>query len=254
MSNYHQNTKPERVSALDTTLKFLMDAFYKIKAFIGVILIDKAMRDIVYRYDKRHQFQTRAKKNDSEEICQLQEQIKLKDDAIKRLELTVMTFKSKEEELINQSNALRKDINQLKEGYDEIVREKNNISSQVTELNKKNSLLLSRCLPESEIPTMIYYAQGDTTGQLLRKVSTLKSPEHLYKIMTVPGNARSAEFEPVVNANIKEIIDNRNITLIACDIIGIAPNATNITVLQRGKAVCVNNKWEITSKAKISLS
>ncbi len=254
MLNHHKNTKPLRVSALDTTLKLLMDTFYKIKAFIGVVLIDKAMRDIVYRYDKRHQFQTRVRNNDSEEIRQLHERIKLKDDAIARLEQTVITFQSREEELINQSNALRRDIKQLKEGYDEIVREKNNISSQVTELNKTNSLLLSRCLPESEIPTMIYYAQGDTAGQYLRKVSTLKSPEHLYKIMTVPGNTRSAEFEPVVNANIKEIIDNRNITLIACDIIGIAPDATNITVLQRGKAVWTNNKWEITSKAKIRLS
>ena len=45
-----------------------------------------------------------------------------------------------------------------------LINEHNQMISQIAELRNENQKLLQRCLPETEIPSMIYYAQGDASS------------------------------------------------------------------------------------------
>ncbi|MDE6272030.1 MAG: hypothetical protein K2M31_03380 [Muribaculaceae bacterium] len=129
----------------------------------------------------------------------------------------------------------------------------NNLNDSISELTQENDSLKARCMPASKIPAMIYYGTGDSTGKTIRKISTEKSSQILYKLITHPGNTSKANFYPIKNDNLVEVISNRNIMLGACEIISIDSNANDIETIEYGRAIFSDNQWIITSKAKIKL-
>ncbi len=254
MSKYNDKIRNKRVSALDSALKLLMDVYKKIRFFLGRLLIDNALRSVVHWYDKRHHNTKKKNLFFSEEGVHLNEKITSLQRTISELDNNIDILKSKETSLIRQRDTLFDEIRRKDNEIYTLNEEKKLMISQNSELQNENRKLLRRCLPETEIPSMIYYAQGDAIGLYLRKISTIRTPEHIYRITTFVGDTSSATFEPYVEANIQDIISNRSLTLIACDIIRIDPNASNIQVCEVGKVIYENNKWKVTSKAKIILS
>lgn len=254
MSKYNEDITNTKVSALDSAQKLLMDVYKKIRFSLGCLLIDNILRGIVNWYDKRH---PNSKKKDSvcsEEVLHLKEKISLLQRSISELDSRIEIFKSKEISFIRQRDTLLADVRGKENEISTLSVENRLLLSQNTELQNENKKLLRRCLPEKEIPSMIYYAQGDAIGFYLRKVSTVRTPDHIYRIATSVGDTSVATFEPYIESNLQDIISNRNVTLIACDIIRIDPNASSIQVCEAGKVICENNKWKVISKAKIILS
>lgn len=254
MSKYNDNISNKRVSVLDSALKLLMDVYKKIRFFLGCLIIDNALRRIVHWYDKRH---LNSKKKDSvrsDEVLRLNEKISSLQRIISELDSSIGIFKAKETSFIRQIDTLLADSRGKDNEISTLIEENKLMLSQNSELRNENQKLLRRCLPDTEIPSMIYYAQGDAIGLYLRKISTVRTPDHIYRIATNTGDTSSATFEPYVESNIQDIISNRNLTLIACDIIRINPNASCIQVCEAGKVICENNKWKVISKAKIILS
>lgn len=255
MSEISQNNKSDKVSALDSALELLMSFYTKTRYFLGKILIDRAMRTIVSWYDSRHSVSSQNRLGCSgERDKSLLDQTERLNRYISKLEETVSVLNSKMDNLKSQNAALSDNANHLSERNGLLDKEKERMLSQINELQQANARLLGKCLPESDLPAMIYYAQGDATGLNLRKISTTRTSQHIYRIATMPGNAAMAIFEPIVGADCRDVIENRNITLIACDIESIASNASTIVVREKGKAIFENNKWKVISKAKIILS
>lgn len=244
----------EHISASQKMLKYMLVLGKKIRYYCGIIIFDKGLRSIVKWYDNRHSRTTKANSNLSENQIN---DINSKINNLRQLNTTLEQSLSKEkrrndtliEELrkANQkSETLCIEILALNGRIDELTVKTNNLSEQ-------NINLMSRCLPESSIPAMIYYAQGDVSGQWLRKISSIISDQQLYQIITIPGNTTISEFFPLIRDNLREIINNRTQTLNACEILGISTNPQTIHVIERGNAVFENNRWKVTKKAKIEL-
>lgn len=256
MSNNYPNSRNERVSALDSTLELLSNIYKEVKHFLGVVFIDRALRSIVSWYDKRHPIANNKRAKASSTNRQdslLKEEIESLNKTISKLKDTLKALKANNDILNKQIERLNYDKDSLNNEIVNLQSENMKVSSRAEYLEIANSDLMKRCLPENNIPSMIYYAQGDATGQNLRKVSTTKNSQHIYRIETIPGDTTAAIFEPDIDHNIQDTIENRNITLIACDILGIAPNASWIEVQEKGRASFRNNRWEVTTKAKIRL-
>ncbi len=254
MTKYKNDISNKGVSALDSALKLLMDLYKMIRSFIGCLLIDNALRNVVRWYDKRHPHSIKKDSNYSKELAHLNERISFLQITISRLNNSVGVLKSKELTFNNQKETLLTELRKKDHEMSLIIAEKKQMEAQNSELQYDNQNLLRRCLPIKEVPSMIYFAQGDASGLFLRKISTVRTTEHIYRIVTLAGDSLSATFEPVVNNNIQDIINNRNLTLIACEIVRIDPNASSIQVCEAGKVTYENNKWKVINKAKIILS
>lgn len=254
MSKYKKNISNKKVSALDSALKLLMDVYKKIRFFLGCLLIDNILRSVVHWYDKRHPNSKKKESNYTGEVIRLNEKITSLQRTTSELESSIRILEAKESSLNSQKESILVEIKTKDNEISRLMRENSIMDSQIQELQNENQKLLRRCLPEAEIPAMIYYAQGDASGLFLRKLSTEKTSEHIYRITTFAGDTTSATFEPYLDTDIQEIINNRNVTLIACEIMRINPNASSIQVCEAGKAKCENNKWKVTNKAKIILS
>lgn len=231
-----------------------MDLYKKIRVILGQLLIDNGCRAVVQWYDKRHPDSRNKELVNSEEMIRLNDKIAILQRANCELENRIDILRSKEISSIKENDSMSADLKRKDQEISALREENNTIYSQIAQLQDENQKLLRRCLPERDIPSMIYYAQGDATGLYLRKVSAIRTHELIYRITTSVGDALSATFEPCLDSNIREIIWNRNITLRACEIVRIDPDASRIHVCEAGKILCVNNKWKVTNKAKIILS
>ena len=240
-------------SIAKAVLNFLVKLCKKIKHILGICIVDKLMRSVVAWYDKTHPESARKMKQDNLQIQKLLGQIKELETARSEFDKN-LAFEKENSVLLSQK--IISLTEKLEKSQGEVVNAKSCICELEKELvgvKEQNVHLLSRCLPESKIPSMIYYAEGDAMGLNLRKVSTQQTPYAIYKIITTPGDTSSAEFLPIVSSNEKEIITNRNATLVACEILSIAPNATSICLVESGRAKIENGKWIVTNKAKIQL-
>lgn len=252
--SYHANNS-NKVSAIDSSLKLLKGVCRKAAHVLGLLVIDRAMRQIVAMYDKRgHKSKAYKTQGGEEEIGRLYSRITMLNDSIAALKNTVSVLQADKDELKLQNDALKSELNRLIDINSDLNQKSGELQHRVGDLQSENSQLLRRCMPSSEIPSMVYYVQGDVSGVNFRKISTVKTPQHIYRISTIPGDATSALFEPIVESGIEEVIRNRSITLVACEIMSIAPNASSIVVREKGKAIYKNNKWTVTSKAKIELA
>lgn len=250
----NQHKQGKYISASQKMLKYTLTLGKKIRYYCGVIIFDKALRSIIAWYDNRHYQATNAKSKLSDsQINDVNSEINNLRQRNISLKQSLCKEKERNDNLIEElrgaqqkSEILCNDILALNKRIEELTIKANNLSEQ-------NINLMSRCLPESNIPAMIYYAQGDVSGQWLRKISSVISDQQLYQIITIPGNTTISEFFPLIRENLREIINNRTQTLNACEILGISTNPQTIHVIERGNAVFENNRWKVTKKAKIEL-
>jgi len=248
-----RSSSSDVVSAFQKTLKLLMHILKSIKKWIGIILIDNAMRKILHWYDERHGKLTApvscghspSKENTSE---------------VQKVLTELNKYKHQYSLLVKERNSVLEQLRQTNLTVDELKCKEKSLHRDIGLLNQRisdlvasNNSLLRRCLPEKDVPSCKYYAQGDAQGYTLRKISTTQSPEHIYELNTLPGNLFRCEFFPVATTNAKYLIENRAVTLLSCDIRSIAPNASSISVIAAGEAVFENNKWNVNKKAIIQL-
>ena len=251
--NEQNKSNNNQVSALDTALKLLLDVYRKIKYFLGVIIVDKFMRSCLNWYDKRHPNSSNLHKQQNESIRTIQLQLDQKKQETEALHQQIAEENKRSKNMHLQLEEIKADFSGLQFNYENLLEENKALKNSIKNLNSQNAYLSQRCLPETEIPSMIYYAQGDATGMNLRKVTTTKNIEQIYILHTRPGNTQSAEFYPIIRDYLNEIVQNRHLTLLACEIMGIAPNPTKIEVLSPGQALFQNNRWVVTNKAKIKI-
>lgn len=216
--------------------------------------MDGAMRNVVAWYDRGHP-------NSPGHIRQMRNAAGAAESAMsdlrKRNSSLCEQVKHKDREieaLAAELKGMRKNM----EGYVASQAElEDNIASLTDRLQKQiceSDRLRSRCLPEERIPAMIYYAAPDAEGSGLRKVAATRDATHIYRLVTLPGDSTRARFQPIGGANDDQVIANRNIYLMACDITAISSNPTAITVDSPGTAILENNNWIVTTKAKIKLT
>lgn len=238
---------------LETTLKHLLSLWKAIIHQVGILFIDKLMRNIVSWYDNRSPASANQIRRESEHLPNQHTDTMPNENECSEL-------KSKLDNIKQENINLKRKVSQLN---NILIAEKesNSILQQnIAELNRSNEalrrecdVLRHRCLPESEEPSMIFFAQGDATGLWLRKVSTNISTEHLYKLTTKPGDSSTCTFSPILHHNASDVIANRSITLLACEITSIANVPTSIHIVEEGMATREGNRWKIIHKAKIKL-
>ncbi|MDE7081455.1 MAG: hypothetical protein K2O78_07385 [Muribaculaceae bacterium] len=257
MNEQSSGIKERIVSALAATLKLLLKIGKAIIHAAGVLIIDKGMRSVVGAYDVRNGKQKAGSpRRDS------RGQAQNCDARIAELERMADQYRRDLQSAHNEINSMRsergmmiQDTQILRDNLADEQRRCQQLASQIEVLKSNVDALQKRCLPASEIPALVYYAEGDASGLSLRKVSVNKSRYHIYRLRTVPGDTSRAEFEPdVAPGYLPQVIANRHLTLIACEVVGIAGGATRIEVLESGSAVCENRVWKVTKKAKIRLS
>lgn len=240
-------------SIAKVVLNFFVKLGKKIKHILGICIVDKLMRNVVAWYDKTHPESAQKMKQDNLQIQKLLGQIKELETSRSELDKNLTCEKEKSVLLSQKITSLTEKLEEL---YGEVANTTNRnceLKKELGDVKEQNAYLLRRCLPESKIPSMIYYAEGDAMGLNLRKVSIQQTPYAIYEIITTPGDTTSAEFSPIVSSNEKETITNRNATLVACEILSIAPNATSISIVESGRAKMENGRWVVSRKAKIKL-
>lgn len=242
-----------KVSALDSTLKLLSEKYRKVRHYVGVMLIDKFMRNSVEWYDQHHSKKSVLNTHDADQISSLNQKLKESEREREAMQDRLLEEREKLRDVRIKFQSLETSFSALKSDFEALENNNRKLSNLIETLNEQNSNLARKCLPEDEIPSMTYYAQGDATGLYLRKLSTIKGEEQIYTLHTSPGNTHIAEFYPLIKGNVNEIIANRNLTLLACDIMGISQNPGSIEVISFGKAQFQNNKWAVINKAKIRI-
>lgn len=212
------------------------------------------MRNIVKWYDKRHSKASPNKiQKETDEINRFQVELGNLSHEFDRLQLKYDSRLKENEDLKRQMSDLKMSLEDRIQSFTLLQRDFSELVSVNETLTGESRELRKRCLTESDVPSMIYFAQGDTTGLWLRKVSAVKSIEHMYKLTTKQGDISLCNFSPINHNNMSDVIANRNITLLACDIISITPAASAIEIIEEGVATLENNRWKVTSKAKIKL-
>ena len=254
MSNSYQNKYDNRVSALDTALTFLLSLWKKIKYYVGILLIDTLLRNIVIWYDKHKSTATKnQKRQESEILHNLNSVLKSKEKECCELKTQLEIVKKDKQNLIKQTSQLNDFLNEEKELNTKFKQSLTDLEDSVNSLKKESEELRKRSLPKSQIPSMIFYAQGDSSGLWLRKISAVMSSDHLYTLKTKPYDTTVCTFMPIVQTDMTDIISNRNVTLLACEIISIAGNSTSIQIVEEGMAMLENNHWKVMQKAKIKI-
>lgn len=240
---------------VQTVWKHLLAFLKWVKHEAGILLVDNLMRSIVLWYDKRHpKASPKRRLATDSEVQRLQNVVADKEKDINGLRARL---DRKEQE----QNSLKAQLQQSRDALAQAEKARADLQGQTARLNDElnrskaeASELRRRCLPADELPAMVYYAQGNASGPWLRKVSTTKRSDHYYRMETTPGDTATCSFRPIVQDNVGYIIANRNVTLLACDILGIAAKPTTIEVVEDGQATLDNdNKWKVTRKAKIKL-
>lgn len=255
MSNTNKGNNPKEVSALDRALELFLLICRKTRHYLGLFFIDLCMRSAVSWYDRRHpRSSQRKQQSDDRRVRELTAQIDSLNSQIAAKRQQMAAVQEQNGRLTGQADQLRQELGRATEECRRHEALVSQLQAEAKSLKEQNEHLLCRCLPESDIPSMIYYAEGDALGATLRKISPVRSAQHIYRLITRPGDTATADFVPEIPQNASEVIANRSVTLIACEILSIAPNASSVVVSAPGKAVLENGKWKVTNKAKIHLT
>lgn len=97
------------------------------------------------------------------------------------------------------------------------------------------------------------YAEPDATGAILRKPTTSESMYSLYKLEISKSDEQLCTFSVLNNEATETYIANRNVSLLACQIIEIASSPTTLVTIEPGTAVKENNNWVVATPAKIKI-
>lgn len=255
MSNTNKGNNPKEVSALDRALELFLLICRKTRHYLGLFFIDLCMRSAVNWYDKRHPRSSRRKQQgDDRRVSELTAQVDSLNSRIAAGRQQMEAVRTQNDRLAGQADQLRQELGRAAEECRRHEATVSQLQAEMKSLKEQNGHLQRCCLPESDIPSMIYYAEGDALGATLRKISPVRTAQRIYRLTTRPGDTATADFAPEVQQHAAEIIANRSVTLIACEILSIAPAASSVVVSAPGKAVLENGRWKVTNKAKIHLT
>ena len=95
------------------------------------------------------------------------------------------------------------------------------------------------------------YAEPDATGTILRKISPKETKYSLFRLELL--NEQVCKFYVLNNTATPMYINNRSISLLACQIVEVAPNPTKFEIVEAGTAVKNNNNWIVMEPAKIKI-
>lgn len=243
-----------RVSALETALKHLLSLWKTFRHHAGIIVIDNLMRHTVLWYDKNHSKGTVLSEDNEYKIHHtIPSEATSKQNEYNELKSQLDSEISENLNMRQQISHLKNTLEETEKANSVLQRNLTVLETEFKTLRKESEVLRKRCRPESDIPSMIFYAQGDSSGAYLRKVAAIKTSEHLYQLQTQPGDTTICSFFPIIQSNIQYHISNRNIMLSACEIVGIDSSPTSIIIEEEGKAILENNRWKVIHKAKIKL-
>ena len=216
------------------------------------LLVDIALRWIVDNYDRRH---CKNKKNIGDEV---------KDQVVVRLQ--------------NMNKSLLEDKKALNEALEQYAQDKEVLSAERDELIKINEFFVSSledlqntikslsfekkakivneksCKSDENIElskNSNLYAEPDATGTILRKISANETKYSLFRLELL--NEQVCKFYVLNNASTPMYINNRSISLLACQIVEVAPNPTKFEMVEAGTAVKNNHNWIVMESAKIKI-
>lgn len=253
------------VSACNAMLKLLSELYAKTRHMLGLLVIDRGMRDTVAWYDRKHPAGTsRRKMHEAEnnrrylqQIADLRKSVKAAREATETQRQRAEGLGAEQETLRTHIKKLDTALNEAEIRYSSLENTAGNqihdLEALIATLRCQTDDLLRRCLPESEIPSMVYYAEGDASGLYLRKPATKPEDGHIYRLVTHPGNTLKADFEPHIKANLPYIVENRNVFLTACDIKGISSSPSRIRVIDPGETIMEDGRWKVVRRAVIEL-
>ena len=220
---------------------------------IEKITIDIVCRKLVQYYDNKHGKKT---KKTVEQVSTTQE--------------IVEKHKEENEDLKNKLKALEKEILELKSNLenvkydrDEVIKTNEFFAQNIQELkgtiasfSRTKAATLKQEKPIDKVnigvnnPKPLYlFAEPDATGAILRKATTNESKYSLYKLNISESNEQLCTFSVINNDATETYIANRNVSLLACQILEIASNPLSFVTVEPGTAVKENNNWvDITYK------
>lgn len=252
-SSKHQSDNV--AAAFDAVLRALCALCRKARHYAGKFFVDYLMRGAVAWYDRRHPHPSaKRRQHETEASLKLRAAVAAREKECGKLMAEIKAAGQERAQLDFRISQLQAELSQLRSASLGYQKRAADASARTEALEREAEELRRRCLPENEIPAMTYYAQGSATALELRKVSPVRQNGHIYRLTTRPGDTTAATFRPMAVANAAEVIANRNVTLIACEITGIGPSPSAIEPVADGEATFRNNRWEVTRKAKIKLS
>lgn len=221
--------------------------------------IDVVLRKIVENYDKRNGKFSKSKNTDVDYIKlkkqfdssnnlnnQLRERIKILEDRIESISEDLKDASTIRDEVIQTNEMFAQEIQVLRDTMASFSRTK------VETLQRENKHPQKE-ITSSETKIGILFAEPDATGAILRKPSISETKYSLYKLDISDSNDQLCYFSVLNNNATETYIANRNVSLLACQILEIASNPTSFVTVEPGTAVKENNNWVVASPAKIKI-
>lgn len=219
------------------------------------LLVDIALRKIVENYDSRHNKNKKnvvaeIKKQDHNELERLQNMIKNLLVEKNALNETLEQYAQDKEVLSNEKNELIKTNEFFASSLEDLQNTIKTLSfEQNTKIVKK---VPSKADEKLVLPKDSYlYAEPDATGTILRKISPKETKYSLFRLELL--NEQVCKFYVLNNATTPMYINNRGISLLACQIVEVAQNPTKFEIVEAGTAVKNNNNWIVMEPAKIKI-
>lgn len=219
------------------------------------LLVDIALRGIVENYDRRHNKNKRNVVDEAEnqvhnELERLQFMIKTLlgekkalNETLEQCEQAKEVLSNEKEELIETNEFFASSIEDLQNTIKTLSFEQNTkIVNKIT--NKVNEKI-------EQTKDSYLYAEPDATCTILRKISPKETKYSLFRLELL--NKQVCKFYVLNNAATPMYINNRSISLLACQIVQVAPNPTKFEIVEAGTAVKNNNNWIVMEPAKIKI-
>lgn len=221
------------------------------------VTIDIVCRKLVQYYDNKHGIETRNNVEQAEITTEAAEKYKKENKELKTkvstLEVEIHDLNSKLEdaesvrdELIETNEGFAQDIQALRDTIASFSRtraasfqQEKSYAQEVQSVKEPNGLCM--------------FAEPDATGAILRKPSTSETKYSLYKLNISESNEQLCTFCVINNEATETYIANRNVSLLACQILEIASNPQSFVTVEPGTAVKENNNWVVASPAKIKI-
>ena len=219
------------------------------------LLVDIVLRKIVNNYDSRHN------KNEKNVVAEARNQAH---DELERLQNMIKN-------LLVENNALNETLElyaQEKEALstekDELIKTNEFFASSLEDLQntiktlsfEQNTKIVNKIPSKTnekkeQAKESYLYAEPDATGTILRKISPKETKYSLFRLELL--NEQVCKFYVLNNTATPMYINNRSISLLACQIVEVAPNPTKFEIVEAGTAVKNNNNWIVMEPAKIKI-
>ena len=219
------------------------------------LLVDIALRRIVENYDRRHN------KNKKNVVDETENQVHNEPERLQNMIITLLKEKKALNEALEQCEQAKEVLSNEKE---ELIETNEFFASSIEDLQntiktlsfEQNTKIVNK-IPNKvnekieQTKDSYLYAEPDATGTILRKISPKETKYSLFRLELL--NEQVCKFYVLNNTATPMYINNRSISLLACQIVKVAPNPTKFEIVEAGTAVKNNNNWIVMEPAKIKI-